>query len=102
MKTITIYPPIEVFDDHLYCLEISDNGMGTCENLIPTHDNKPFCTIFTETLDIHVDDQVPLPLKCEQCKKLYQESKNMLWAPMQSNQAPESFLIIAKPTVKDK
>ena len=98
MKTITIYPPIKIFDHEKYCFDYTLKDRGECDWITDLN----YCELFdVENLELEV--KPTRAIKCDQCKKLYQESKSFIpWVSMQSSQEPESFLIIAKPTVKDK
>ena len=77
MKTVTIYPPVEVFDDPEYCNTDSDNWTiqgQHCSHII-TDGPIEICGVFDgeDGLPEILKSPEQNHLKCQQCKDLYKK-----------------------------
>jgi len=76
MKTVTIYPPIEVFPDPDYC---EDGKNSTCKQIRGTLEH---CAAFIDYTSgepfptkLDYDENESKAIKCQPCRDLYQHEK---------------------------
>ncbi len=67
MKTVTIYPPVEIFDDPKFC----SDQTSFCTRLF-NHTCSQFSVILAQQFDRVGPRKF---IKCQQCKDLYSKSK---------------------------
>lgn len=71
MGTITIHPPIEIFDHDKYCFTYDLDGNHECQWISDLN----YCGLF-DVEDMEVEQKPIRTVKCPQCKEYYKKAKS--------------------------